>query len=133
MISSVRNFVVRILDADRFTIALFQILDIRSNYLPGMEQLQYIVSFYIFHYWATYIHVAPFMCNNFCGTNQRLNNRHWKSVPTSSVHDVILIILCGKFLTLDISPFCLNFCVVQFMAKMSGMCIHSRLIPSICH
>jgi hypothetical protein len=32
MISSVRNFVVRILDADRFTIALFQILDIKSNY-----------------------------------------------------------------------------------------------------
>jgi hypothetical protein len=36
MISSVRNFVVRILDADRFTIALFQILDIKSNYLPGI-------------------------------------------------------------------------------------------------
>jgi hypothetical protein len=36
MISSVRNFVVRILDADRFTIALFQILDIESNYLPGI-------------------------------------------------------------------------------------------------
>jgi hypothetical protein len=38
MISSVRNFVVRILDADRFTIALFQILDIKSNYLPGIVQ-----------------------------------------------------------------------------------------------
>jgi hypothetical protein len=38
MISYVRNFVVRILDADRFTIALFQILDIRSNYLPGIVQ-----------------------------------------------------------------------------------------------
>jgi hypothetical protein len=36
MISSVRNFVVRILDADRFTIVLFQILDIKSNYLPGI-------------------------------------------------------------------------------------------------
>jgi hypothetical protein len=36
MISSVRNFVVRILDADRFTIALFQILDIKSNDLPGI-------------------------------------------------------------------------------------------------
>jgi hypothetical protein len=39
MISSVRNFVVRILDADRFTIVLFQILDIKSNYLPGIVQL----------------------------------------------------------------------------------------------
>jgi hypothetical protein len=38
MISSVRNFVVRILDADRFTIVLFQILDIKSNYLPGIVQ-----------------------------------------------------------------------------------------------
>jgi hypothetical protein len=36
MISSVRNFFVRILDADRFTIVLFQILDIKSNYLPGI-------------------------------------------------------------------------------------------------
>jgi hypothetical protein len=34
MISSVRDFVVRILDTDRFTIVLFQILDIKSNYLP---------------------------------------------------------------------------------------------------
>jgi hypothetical protein len=40
MISSVRNFVVRILDADRFTIALFQILDIKSNYLPGIVHKQ---------------------------------------------------------------------------------------------
>jgi hypothetical protein len=38
MISSVRNFVIRILDADRFTIVLFQILDIKSNYLPGIVQ-----------------------------------------------------------------------------------------------
>jgi hypothetical protein len=38
MISSLRNFVVRILDADRFMIALFQILDIKSNYLPGIVQ-----------------------------------------------------------------------------------------------
>jgi hypothetical protein len=38
MISSLRNFVVRILDADRFTIVLFQILDIKSNYLPGIVQ-----------------------------------------------------------------------------------------------
>jgi hypothetical protein len=38
MISYVRNFVVRILDADRFTIVLFQILDIKSNYLPGIVQ-----------------------------------------------------------------------------------------------
>jgi hypothetical protein len=38
MISSVRNFSVRILDADRFTIAIFQILDIKSNYLPGIVQ-----------------------------------------------------------------------------------------------
>jgi hypothetical protein len=36
MISSVRNFSVRILDADRFTIVIFQILDIKSNYLPGI-------------------------------------------------------------------------------------------------
>jgi hypothetical protein len=39
MISSVRNFVVRILDTDRFTIALFQILDIKSNYLPAIVQI----------------------------------------------------------------------------------------------
>jgi hypothetical protein len=39
MISSVRNFAVRILDADRFMIALFQILDIKSNYLPGIVQV----------------------------------------------------------------------------------------------
>jgi hypothetical protein len=36
MISSVRNFVVHILDADPFTIVLFQILNIKSNYLPGI-------------------------------------------------------------------------------------------------
>jgi hypothetical protein len=36
MISSLRNFRVRILDADRFTIIVFQILDIKSNYLPGI-------------------------------------------------------------------------------------------------
>jgi hypothetical protein len=35
MISSVRNFSVHVLDADRFTIVIFQILDIKSNYLPG--------------------------------------------------------------------------------------------------
>jgi hypothetical protein len=39
MISSVRKFSVRILDADRFTIVIFQILDIKSNYLPGIVQL----------------------------------------------------------------------------------------------
>jgi hypothetical protein len=38
MISSLRNFSVRILDADRFTIVVFQILDIKSNYLPGIVQ-----------------------------------------------------------------------------------------------
>jgi hypothetical protein len=38
MISSVRNFSVRILDADRCTIVVFQILDIKSNYLPGIVQ-----------------------------------------------------------------------------------------------
>jgi hypothetical protein len=27
---------VHILDADRFTIVVFQILDIKSNYLPGI-------------------------------------------------------------------------------------------------
>jgi hypothetical protein len=36
MISSLRNFSVRILGADRFTIVIFQILDIKSNYLPGI-------------------------------------------------------------------------------------------------
>jgi hypothetical protein len=36
MISSLRNFSVRILDTDRFTIVVFQILDIKSNYLPGI-------------------------------------------------------------------------------------------------
>jgi hypothetical protein len=39
MISSLRNLCVRILDADRFTIVVFQILDIKSNYLPGIVQL----------------------------------------------------------------------------------------------
>jgi hypothetical protein len=44
MISSVRNFSVRILDADRFMIVVFQILDIKSSYLPGIEQtLQTII------------------------------------------------------------------------------------------
>jgi hypothetical protein len=38
MISSLRNFVVRILDADRCTIVVFQILDIKYNYLPGIVQ-----------------------------------------------------------------------------------------------
>jgi hypothetical protein len=38
MISSLRNLCVRILDADRFTIVVFQILDIKSNYLPGIVQ-----------------------------------------------------------------------------------------------
>jgi hypothetical protein len=36
MISFLRNLCVRILDADRFTIVVFQILDIKSNYLPGI-------------------------------------------------------------------------------------------------
>jgi hypothetical protein len=40
MIRSVRNFSVRILDADRFTIVVFQILDIKSNYLPVIVQEQ---------------------------------------------------------------------------------------------
>jgi hypothetical protein len=38
MISSLRNFSVRVLDADLFTIVVFQILDIKSNYLPGIVQ-----------------------------------------------------------------------------------------------
>jgi hypothetical protein len=38
MISSLRNLCVHILDADRFTIVIFQILDIKSNYLPGIVQ-----------------------------------------------------------------------------------------------
>jgi hypothetical protein len=36
MISSLRDLCVRILDADRFTIVVFQILDIKSNYLLGI-------------------------------------------------------------------------------------------------
>jgi hypothetical protein len=39
MISSLRNLCVRILDADQFTIVVFQILDIKSNYLPGIVQV----------------------------------------------------------------------------------------------
>jgi hypothetical protein len=39
MISSLRNLCVRILDADRFTIVVFQILDIKSNYLPGIVHI----------------------------------------------------------------------------------------------
>jgi hypothetical protein len=39
MISSLRNLCVRILDADLFTIVIFQILDIKSNYLPGIVQV----------------------------------------------------------------------------------------------
>jgi hypothetical protein len=42
MISSLRNLCVRILGADRFTIVVFQILDIKSNYLPGILQGQLI-------------------------------------------------------------------------------------------
>jgi hypothetical protein len=34
MISYLRDFSVRILDADLFMIVVFQILDIKSNYLP---------------------------------------------------------------------------------------------------
>jgi hypothetical protein len=36
MISSLRSFSVRILDTDRFTIVVFQILYIKYNYLPGI-------------------------------------------------------------------------------------------------
>jgi hypothetical protein len=50
MISSVRNFVVRILDADRFTIALFQILNIKSNYLPGIVHYRQALSTF---FWAS--------------------------------------------------------------------------------
>jgi hypothetical protein len=42
MISSVRNFSVRILDANRFKIVIFQILDIKSNYLPGIVHVMNI-------------------------------------------------------------------------------------------
>jgi hypothetical protein len=38
MISSLRNLCVRILGADLFMIVVFQILDIKSNYLPGIVQ-----------------------------------------------------------------------------------------------
>jgi hypothetical protein len=44
MISSIRNFSVRFLDADRFTIVVFQILDIKSNYLPGIVQYLHIIN-----------------------------------------------------------------------------------------
>jgi hypothetical protein len=44
-IISLRNFSVRILDADRFTIVVFQILDIKSNYLPGIVQGVYCKNF----------------------------------------------------------------------------------------
>jgi hypothetical protein len=40
MISSLRHLCVRILDADRFTIVVFQILDIKYNYLPGIVHTQ---------------------------------------------------------------------------------------------
>jgi hypothetical protein len=43
MFSSLRNLCVRILDADRFTIVLFQILDIKSNYLPGIVHTSSII------------------------------------------------------------------------------------------
>jgi hypothetical protein len=46
MISSLRNFSVCILDADRFTIVVFQILDIKSNYLPGIVQVLYTAHFW---------------------------------------------------------------------------------------
>jgi hypothetical protein len=36
MISSLRNFCVHILDAYLFKISLFSLLDIKSNYLPGI-------------------------------------------------------------------------------------------------
>jgi hypothetical protein len=39
MISSVQNFSVRILDADRFKIVIFQLLDIKSNYLPSIVHM----------------------------------------------------------------------------------------------
>jgi hypothetical protein len=45
MISSLRNCSVRILDADRFTIVVFQILDIKSNYLHGIVQATLAFSF----------------------------------------------------------------------------------------
>jgi hypothetical protein len=44
MISSLRNFSVCILDADRFTIVVFQILDIKSNYLPGIVQYERLMN-----------------------------------------------------------------------------------------
>jgi hypothetical protein len=38
MISSLRNFSVRILDADNLRSSYFKLLDIKSNYLPGIVQ-----------------------------------------------------------------------------------------------
>jgi hypothetical protein len=59
MISSLRNFSVRILDADRFTIVVFQILDIKSNYLPGIVQNLPFLGFFNFtfhfYYFLFYI------------------------------------------------------------------------------
>jgi hypothetical protein len=48
MISSLRNLCVRILDADRCTIVVFQILDIKSNYLPGIVQILLFKKTYLY-------------------------------------------------------------------------------------
>jgi hypothetical protein len=57
MISSLRNLSVRILDADRFTIVIFQILDIKSNYLPGIVQnvpTSLLSIGYSWYFWTTH-------------------------------------------------------------------------------
>jgi hypothetical protein len=73
MISSVRNFVVRILDADRFTIVLFQILDIKSNYLPGIvhsppkrKRTQYMSIVHLQYYISTYINMVQYSMPIYC-------------------------------------------------------------------
>jgi hypothetical protein len=63
MISSLRNFSVRILDADRFTIVVFQILDIKSNYLPGIVQRQLSTHISIHYYVFSDVRFYPYSIN----------------------------------------------------------------------
>jgi hypothetical protein len=83
MISSLRNFRVRILDADRFTIVVFQILDIKYNYLPGIVQL-------------------PLFCEGcvVCGANFALSVMMWFYVPPS----VVLICFAPSEVKLYFAP-----------------------------
>jgi hypothetical protein len=72
MISSLRNFSVRILDADRFTIVVFQILDIKSNYLPGIVHGQPISAYdQTIESWTNYCSMAILL----------LHGKHLASLP----------------------------------------------------